>query len=167
VSASPSRPRLTIVVAMGRNRVIGRDGDMPWHLPADLAHFKQVTMGHPIVMGRRTWESIGKPLPGRENVVITRDQDYSAVGCTVVHSLEAALAGREGEVMVIGGGQIYRQAIDHATRIHMTVVDAEPEGDVTFPNLDPSWRTAARGAHQADERNEHDLSFITLERPTG
>jgi dihydrofolate reductase len=162
-----TRPAVTLVVAMGRNRVIGRDGEMPWHLPADLAHFKRITMGHPIVMGRRTWETIGKALPGRENVVITRDTTYDAPGCTVVHSLEAALAEREGEVMVIGGGEIYRQALDHATRIHMTVVDAEPEGDVSFPGLDPSWRTVAREDRAADEKNAHDLRFITLERPAG
>jgi dihydrofolate reductase len=162
-----SRPSVTLVVAMGRNRVIGRDGDMPWHLPADLAHFKRVTMGKPIIMGRKTYESIGRPLPGRENVVITRDQSYTASGCTVVHSIDAALEGREGEVMVIGGGEIYRQALDHARCIHMTVVDAEPEGDVSFPTLDPSWRTVSREDHPADEKNAHALRFICLERPSG
>jgi len=159
-----TRPTITLVVAMGRNRVIGREGAIPWHLPADLAHFKQVTMGKPIIMGRKTYESIGRPLPGRENVVITRDASYAAPDCTVVHSLDEALAGRDGEVMVIGGGEIYRQALDHAGRIHMTVVDAEPDGDVSFPTLDPSWRTVSKTERPADERNAHELSFITLER---
>ena len=162
-----SRPTISLVVAMGRNRVIGRDGDMPWHLPADLAHFKKVTMGKPIIMGRKTYQSIGRPLPGRENIIITRDQEFAADGCTVVHSLEAALDSRDGELMIIGGGQIYSLAIDHATRIHMTIVDAEPDGDVSFPALDPSWRTVVREEFSADDRNAHDLSFVTLERPAG
>lgn len=160
---------VTLVVAMGRNRVIGHDGGMPWHLPADLAHFKSVTMGKPIIMGRRTYESIGRALPGRENVVITRNAAFEAEGCTVVHSLEEALAEREGELMVIGGGQLYREALPLATRIHLTEIDAAPEGDTTFPALGEAWREVSREQRPADDANAHDLTFVELvrDRPLG
>lgn len=155
---------LTLVVAMTPDRVIGRDGGMPWHLPADLAHFKRVTLGHPVIMGRRTYESIGRPLPGRENVVVTRDRDYRAEGCTLVHSLEDALAGRDGELMLIGGGQLYREALPAATRIHQTLIHAEIAGDTRFPELDEGWTLVAEDHREPDEHNAHRMSFRLLER---
>ena len=158
---------LTLVVAMADNRVIGHQGGMPWHLPADLRYFRHTTLGKPIVMGRRTHEAIGRPLPGRHNIVISTKPGYRAEGCTVVTSLEAALAaaGEAPEVMLIGGGQLYRQVLPRADRIHLTEVHARPEGDVTFPELDPAeWRETHREAHPADAHNPHPYDFVVLER---
>ena len=160
-------PRVTLVVAATDHGVIGRDGGMPWHLPADLAHFKRVTMGHPIVMGRRTYASIGRALPGRLNVVVTRDRSFAAAGVSVAHSLDGALAacGDAPEVMVIGGGELYRDALPRATRIHLTRIHASIDGDTYFPALDPAaWHETAREERAADERNVYPLSFVTLER---
>ena len=127
--------KLSIVVAMADNRVIGQDNRLPWHLPADLKHFKQLTTGKPILMGRKTWESIGRPLPERTNIVITRDPDYQAAGCTVVHSVDAALRAAEphSEVMVIGGAELYRQVLPEVSTIYLTQVHADVEGDTVFP----------------------------------
>lgn len=158
---------VTLVVAAAEGGVIGRDHAMPWHLPADLAHFKRVTMGKPIVMGRTTFASIGRALPGRLNVVITRDRTFRAEGVTVAHSFADALraCGDAPEVMVIGGGQIYAAALPHARRIHLTDVHAAIDGDTRFPALDPAeWREVARERRDADARNAHPLSFVTLER---
>jgi dihydrofolate reductase len=159
-------PILTLVVAMSENRVIGRDNALPWHLPADLAHFKAVTMGKPIVMGRLTWESIGRPLPGRHNLVVSRTL-AAADGATVVPSLDAALAaaGDAPEVCVIGGARLFEDALRKARRIHLTEVHAEVDGDVHFPPLDSSeWREVSRERREPDERNAHPMSFVTLER---
>jgi dihydrofolate reductase len=158
---------LTLVVAMAHDRVIGRDNEMPWHLPADLKHFKSITLGKPVVMGRRTYESIGRPLPGRLNIVITRDHGYEAPGCTVVASLDAALAaaGDAQEVMVIGGANLYAQVIERAERMYLTLIDAELEGDTHFPEYDAqAWRVCAREPHPADEKNAYPYEFVTLER---
>lgn len=158
---------LTLVVAMADNRVIGHRGGMPWHLPADLHYFKRTTLGKPIVMGRLTHEAIGRPLPGRHNIVISTRSDYRAEGCTVVASLDAALdaAGDVPEVMLIGGGQLFRQVLPRAVRIHLTEVHARPEGDVHFPELDPTeWRETHREAHPADARNPCPYDFVVLER---
>lgn len=158
---------LTLVVAMADNRVIGRQGGMPWHLPADLRHFKRTTLGKPIVMGRRTFEAIGRPLPERHNIVISTRSDYRAEGCTVVDSPDAALAaaGDAPEVMIIGGGRLYRQILPQADRIHLTEIHARPEGDVRFPELDPAtWRETHRETHPADARNPHPYDFVVLER---
>lgn len=160
-------PRVTLVVAATDHGVIGKDGGMPWHLPADLAHFKRVTLGHPIVMGRRTYASIGRALPGRLNVVVTRDRSFTAPGVTVAHSLDEALAacGDAPEVMVIGGGELYREALPRATRIHLTRIHAAIDGDTHFPALAPAvWHEVARDEHPADERNAYPMSFRTLER---
>lgn len=160
-------PRVTLVVAATDHGVIGRDGGMPWHLPADLAHFKRVTLGHPIVMGRRTFASIGRALPGRLNVVVTRDRSFSAPAVTVAHSLDEALAacGDSGEAMVIGGGELYREALPRATRIHLTRIHAAIDGDTHFPTLDPAaWHEVARDERPADDRNAYPLTFLTLER---
>ncbi len=127
--------KIAIVVAMAANRVIGRDNQLPWHLPADLKHFKQLTLGKPVVMGRKTYASIGRPLPERTNIVVTRDRDYEAPGCVVVHSLDEALAaaGEAAEVMVIGGAGIYRQVLPRTDTLYLTEVHAEFEGDTLFP----------------------------------
>jgi dihydrofolate reductase len=159
-------PTVTLIVAAAAG-VIGRDNAMPWHLPADLAHFKLLTWGKPIVMGRKTFQAIGKPLPGRRNVVVTRDADWSAPGVTVAHSLDEALAvcGDAPEVMVIGGAQLYAAALPRADRIHLTEVHAVIEGDTFFPELAPAeWREVARLEHAPDARNPHAMSFLTLER---
>lgn len=160
-------PLVTLVVAMADGGVIGRDNRMPWHLPADLAHFKRVTMGKPIVMGRKTFASIGRPLPGRTNVVVTRDRAFGAEGVTVAHSLDEALdaCGDVPEAMVIGGGEVYAAALPRARRIHLTEVHAAIDGDTRFPAVDPAaWREVARERRDADDRNPHAMSFVTLER---
>lgn len=139
--------RVALIVAVSRNGVIGRDGALPWHLPEELQHFKRLTLGKPIIMGRLTWESLGRPLPGRPNIVISRSPDYEAPGALVVPDLEAALAhaslllGADSEIMIIGGAQIYRAALPLADRIYRTRVDVEVAGDTVFPELDPTaWR---------------------------
>lgn len=162
-------PRVTLVVAATDDGVIGKAGGLPWHLPADLAHFKRVTMGHPIVMGRRTYASIGRALPGRLNVVVTRDRTFAAPGVVVAHSLDEALTacGDAPELMVIGGGELYRETLPRATRVHLTRVHAAIDGDTHFPALDPEvWVEVARQERPADERNAYPLSFVTLERRT-
>jgi len=161
------KPVVTLVVAVADNGVIGRDNKMPWHLPADLAHFKLLTWGKPIVMGRKTFESIGKPLPGRSNIVVTRDAAWSHPGVLVAHSLEAAFAaaGAAPEVMVIGGAQLYADCLPRAARIEFTQVHGQPAGDTHFAPLDlKQWREVARHEHAADARNEFALTFITYER---
>ena len=158
---------ISIIVAMATNRVIGHENRLPWHLPADLQHFKRITMGKPILMGRKTWESIGRPLPGRTNIVITRDVSYSADGCVVVHSLDAALeAARDNdEIMVIGGAEFYRQVLPRASTLYLTLVDGEFEGDAFFPEIDENeWLEVERSDHGQDEKNPHAYSFIRLER---
>jgi len=158
---------LTLIVAVADNGVIGRQNELPWRLPEDLKRFKALTMGKHIVMGRKTFDSIGKPLPGRTNIVITRQADLSVPGCVVVDSLSAALtaAGKVDEVMVIGGGEIYRQALPQADRVHLTAVHAAIDGDARFPVLDAQqWREVTREDYPADERHAHAYSFVTLER---
>lgn len=161
--------KISIIVAMDSNGVIGKDNELPWHLPADLQHFKKTTMGKPILMGRKTWESIGRPLPGRTNIVITRDSDYQADGCIVVSSIDAAMAaaGEQDEVMVIGGAEFYRQVLPRADTLYLTRIHASFDGDVVFPGLRASdWREVERSDQSADEKNPHDYSFIRLERVT-
>lgn len=161
--------KISIVVAMADNRVIGHENRLPWHLPADLKHFKQITMGKPILMGRKTFESIGRPLPGRTNIVITRDESYTAEGCVVVHSIEAALKAADSEeVMVIGGAEFYQQALPHADTLYLTLVEGEFEGDTFFPELDDEeWREVERSGFDADEKNPHAYSFVRLDRVRG
>ena len=152
---------------MARNRVIGRDNRLPWRLPADLAYFKRVTMGHPVIMGRRTWESIGRPLPGRKNIVVSRNRAYAAPGATVVGSLRDAwlAAGEVEEACVIGGTSLFAEALPHADRIHLTEVDAEVEGDTYFPPFDRSQWVEREVARQArDERHEYPFRIVVLER---
>jgi dihydrofolate reductase len=157
----------SLVVAMARNRVIGRDNRLPWRLPADLAYFKQVTMGHPVIMGRRTWESIGRPLPGRKNIVVSRNREYTAPGAAVVDSLEAAwqAAGAVEEACVIGGTSLFAEALPGADRIHLTEVDADVPGDTYFPPFDRSqWTEREVARHPRDERHEYPFRIVLLER---
>ena len=159
--------RISLVVAMARNRVIGRDNALPWRLPADLAYFKRVTMGHPIVMGRRTYESIGKPLPGRKNIVVSRNPDFRAPGCIVVASLDAAwkAAGDADEVCVIGGTTLFEETLPVADRIHLTEVEAEVAGDTYFPEFDRGdWKENEVERHAADERHAYPFRIVELER---
>lgn len=156
---------LVLVVARAENGVIGRDNKLPWHIPADLAHFKRVTLGKPVVMGRRTFESIGRPLPGRHNIVLTRDGGWAAPGVTVAAGLDAALAAADApEVMIIGGAGVFAEALPRAARIELTEVHAAPDGDTVMPAPDPAvWREAAREDHPAaDGRPAY--SFVTLVR---
>ena len=164
--------KIALIVAAARNRAIGLNNKMPWHLPEDLKYFKRVTMGKPVIMGRNTFESIGKPLTGRPNIVISRNADYKAEGITLVHSLDEALQAAAtllpkgiDEVMVIGGAQIYAQALAKADRLYLTEVDAEPEADAFFPEVNRSqWREVARVKHQACEKNPFAYSFVTMDR---
>ena len=161
--------KIAIVGAMAENRVIGSDNRLPWHLPADLRHFKQLTLGKPVLMGRKTHESIGRPLPGRTNIVVTRDRSYLAPGCVVVHSVDGALEAAEGcaEAMVIGGTEFYRQLLPRTDRIYMTLVHKEFAGDAFFPELGESeWQEVERTDCAPDENNPWPYSFIRLERIT-
>jgi dihydrofolate reductase len=157
---------VSIIVAAAPDGAIGRDNRIPWHLPADLARFKRLTMGHAIVMGRRTHKSIGRPLTGRRNIVITRQRDYRAEGCEVVGSLDAALAAAgDGEVFVIGGAAIYREALPRASRIYLTRVEGTFEADTFFPEIDERvWREVERVRGMTDDKNRHPHEFLLLER---
>jgi dihydrofolate reductase len=161
------KPRISIIVAMARNRVIGVNNTLPWHLPADLKHFKELTMGHHIVMGRKTYESIGRPLPGRTSVVITRNVNNAVPGVIVVNSLEAAIAacGNDEEIFVIGGAELYRQAIALADRIYLTEIDADISGDAHFTELDHKlWKETGRDSHMPDEKNRYSHHFVIYDR---
>ena len=152
---------MEIVVAMTDNFVIGANGDMPWHLPADLQHFKKLTSGGAIVMGRRTWESIGRALPNRTNIVITRQEGYEAIGATVVHSLDDAMneVGTQ-RLFIIGGGEVYKSALELATSLHITRIHTTIEGDTFFPNFDTNvWSLAESLNRAADDQNCHKLTF--------
>ena len=164
--------RVSLIVAMAENRVIGRDGDMPWHLPEDLKFFKKMTLGKPVIMGRKTYESIGRSLPKRPNIVITRDTNFSAQGVHVVGSVPEALElahtfGETGadEIMVIGGGQIYAEALKFAQRVYLTEIHATIDGDTTFPDLPlDQWQEQSRekgGEHSSDQP---DVSFVIMDR---
>jgi len=165
--------KLSIIVAQAQNRVIGINNNLPWHLPEDLRYFKQVTMGKPIIMGRKTFDSIGRPLPGRTNIVITRDGSYQPEGVKVVNSLEAARELAESictidgcdEAMVIGGAQIYEQALSLADRLYLTQVHADVNGDAWFPAFHPGdWMEMGRDDFAASGHNPYDYSFIVLQR---
>jgi dihydrofolate reductase len=163
-----TQPEIVLVAALGRNRVIGADGGMPWHLPADLQHFKRVTLGHPIVMGRRTFESIGKALPGRRNIVLSTSMNAVPDGVEVHESFDEALAVIDDEtVMVVGGGALYAKALPHAHRLELTLVDAEPEGDTHFPAWDRhDWALRSMERRPADDANEYPLVFCSFTRAT-
>ncbi len=159
--------RISLVVAMARNRVIGRDNGLPWRLPEDLRHFKRVTLGKPVLMGRKTFESIGKALPGRTNLVLTRHAHWQSPGAVTVHSIGEALERAEGaeELAGIGGAEVFDLLLPKATRIYLTRIDADVAGDTVFPPIDLSeWMEKESRRFAADERNAYDMTFMTLER---
>jgi dihydrofolate reductase len=157
---------ISLIVAMGANRVIGKHNQIPWHLPADLKYFRKMTMGKPIIMGRKTYDSIGRSLSGRQNIVVTRNKDFVASGCSVVHSIGEALEVAEGEeVMIIGGAQLYKQLLPRATRLYLTKIEADFSGDKCFPTIsDEEWLETSRHSYEADDTYPYRYHFIVLER---
>lgn len=157
-----------MIAAMANNRVIGADNKMPWHLPADLQHFKKITTGKPIIMGRKTFESIGRPLPGRRNIVITRNTNYTVSGAEVVTTPEAALTlvKDEKEVMIIGGGNIYQQFLNYADRLYLTFIALDVEGDTQFPDYlkAANWEVQEEMLNRRDDVNEYSYKFVTLHK---
>ena len=161
--------RIALIAAMAGGGVIGRDGELPWKLPADLRRFRQLTTGHHVIMGRKTHESIGRALPERTNLVLSRRADYEAAGCTILTSLDAALeyarGAGEAEAFVIGGAAVYRMALPKADRLYLTEIDAEIPGDVHFPTFDRSqWRSVTSSQHEADAHHEYGFTMEMLER---
>lgn len=165
--------RIALIWAMASNRVIGRDNKLPWYLPNDLKYFKQVTTGKPVIMGRKTYDSIGRPLPNRTNIVVTRDAGFQAEGVKVVHSLDDAielaeaecLVGGSEEVIVMGGAQIYELALPRADRLYVTLVHAEVEGDAHFPEVDlNAYQERAREDYKAEGPNPYDYSFVVYDK---
>lgn len=158
----------SFLVAMDRNRVIGKDNDLPWRLPADLAYFKKKTTGHTILMGRKTYESIGRPLPNRLNVILTKNKHFTAEGCIVVHSVEEALAlmnKKEDEYFIIGGSDLFKQFFPYVDRMYITFIDEEFEGDTFFPEIDMSdWKLISKEKGKKDEKNRYDYEFLVYER---
>ena len=157
------------IVAMAKNRVIGKDNKIPWYLPADLKYFKRTTINHHIIMGRNCFESIGRPLPKRTNIIVSRNPLYVATNCIVAHSIEEALNmaydHKEKEVFIIGGGQIYEQSVSFWDRLYLTEVDLEVDGDVFFPEIDLSqWKLLSVDEHEADDKNEYPYSFKVFEK---
>ncbi|HNL32838.1 MAG TPA: dihydrofolate reductase [Pseudomonadales bacterium] len=166
-------PVIALIAAMANNRVIGRDNQLPWHIAEDLRFFKRMTLGKPLIMGRNTFESLGRPLPGRPHIVISRNPDYQPAGVERAATLEAAIAratelaraSSADEIMVIGGAQVYAAALPYARRIYLTLVDAEVAGDTHFPAIDSAlWREGSRTAAQARQAHEPDYCFAVLER---
>ncbi|MGO4888913.1 dihydrofolate reductase [Anaerobacillus sp. MEB173] len=154
---------ISLIVAMGEGRVIGLNNEMPWHLPADLAYFKKVTTGHTVIMGRKTFESIGRPLPNRNNIILTRDRNFMADGCTIVHSIEEALA-LDGDLFVIGGAEIYKQFLPYTDRIYVTQIDHSFEGDTFFPQMGDEWVVVHEEAGIRDEKNRYDHRFLIYKK---
>lgn len=173
--STQSNPTLAFVVAVARNGVIGRDGQLPWRLSSDLKTFRRLTMGKPLIMGRKTWNSLPRPLDGRDNIVVTRDQNFAAEGAMVAHDIPAAVAiaqecaARRGvdEIMVIGGSHVFAALLDQAGRIYWTAVDADPPGDVTFPDIDlRQWREVSAEVLPHGPRDEYPATLRILERTT-
>lgn len=159
--------RISIIVAMSRNRVIGANNAIPWRLPEELKRFKRITLGHHIIMGRKTWDSIGRPLPGRTTVIVTRQRGYSAAGAITAHSLDEAIAacGDDNEIFVIGGAELYAQALARAGRLYLTIVDAEIAGDTVMPDFDAAdWREVSSESFPVDEKHRHAFRCAVLER---
>ena len=158
--------QLSLIAALARNRAIGLDGRMPWHLPDELAHFKRVTLGKPVVMGRKTWEAIGRPLPGRQNIIISRNPNYDAIGAEVVTSLrQACEIAHHEELMIIGGGELYALVLPLASRMFLTIVDCQPEADTWFPRYpEQDWRLISSERHLADERHAFQFEMCELAR---
>lgn len=158
---------LSLIVAMDEQGIIGRDNELPWRLSSDLRHVRATTMGKPIIMGRRTHESIGRPLPGRENIIITRNNDYESEGCTVLTTIDDALVHcrNHEEVIIMGGAELYQQTLSRVSRIYLTEVHARVKGDAYFPKYNgEEWREITREDFRADDNNEFDYSFVVLER---
>ncbi len=158
---------INLIAAMAKNQTIGRDNQMPWHLPADLKHFKAITLKHPVIMGRKTYQSIGKALPGRQNIVVTRDLDFKLTDADVVNDLEQALAicVDTEEIMIIGGANIYQQMLPKANRLYLTFIDLEVDGDTHFPDWQGlGFHQTSIEQHEADEKNPHNYCFVTLEK---
>jgi len=158
---------ITIIAAIGKNRALGKDNDLIWHLPNDLKRFKQVTSGHDVIMGRKTFESLGKPLPNRTNIIITRNGNFHAKGCIVVNSLEAAIKAAKADPnpYILGGAEIYDQAIKIADILDLTLVDAILDADAFFPKIDKDiWKETARQDFYADEKHQYNYSFVTYKK---
>jgi len=161
--------KISCIVATAHDNVIGKDNDIPWYLPADLQYFKKKTLGHHIIMGRKCYSSIGRPLPKRTNVIITRDPYFISTNCIVTHSIQEALEraydNGEEEAFIIGGGTIYEQTVELWDRLYLTEVDLKVDGDIVFPTIDmDQWQLVSSEAHTADEKNEHDYTFKVLDR---
>lgn len=157
---------ISMIAAMANDKVIGKDNQMPWHLPADFAWFKRCTMGKPVIMGRKTYESIGRPLPGRHNIVISRDASLVIDGVSTVSSIEQALelVKDNEEVMIIGGGSIYQACLELASRLYITEIKADIAGDTRFPDWGTGWKESHRETYLADEKNQYDMEFVILDR---
>lgn len=160
--------KICMIAAMANNRIIGLNNAMPWHMPADLQHFKRVTMGYPVIMGRKTFESIGRPLPGRRNIVISRDRQFTAEGTEIAISPEQAVAmvAEHAKVFVIGGGAIYQHFLPVASELYLTFIHADIDGDTQFPDYElvGPWLEVAREQHLADDRNSYNYQFVTLKK---
>jgi dihydrofolate reductase len=163
--------QIIIVAAYAQNRVIGKNNDLVWHLPKDLKHFKDLTMGHPMIMGRKTFESFGKPLPGRTSIIVTRDQNYKQESCIVVHSLEEGINEAKklnNQIFIAGGAEIYKQALPITHIMYLTEVKASPEGDTFFPEFSTDeWKETARKSFPKDEKHQYAFDFVTWERVRG
>jgi len=162
-----SKPEISLICAMDKNRLIGNNNQLPWHLPADLLLFKQTTLGKPIIMGRKTFDSIGKALPGRQNIVVTRSTNWKADSIDVAGSIDEALdlASPAKEVMLIGGASLYEQALDRASTLYLTLIDHEFNGDTWFPEIDlEQWKITSKQLFEADHRNLYSFSFVTYKR---
>ena len=160
-------PCLSLIVAMGKNRVIGANGAIPWRLPNELQLFKRITMGHHIIMGRKTWESIGRLLPGRTTVIVTRQQNYAVPGAIIAHTLTDAIGrcANDTEIFVVGGGELYREALPKADRLYLTIVDAAPAGDTRMPEINfAEWRETSSEQHVVDEKHAHAYRFNIYDR---
>lgn len=158
--------KISMIAAMAKNRVIGKENQMPWHLPADFAWFKRCTMGKPVIMGRKTYDSIGRPLPGRKNIVISRDVSLVIEGVDCVTSVEQAveLVADHDEVMIIGGGSIYQACLEKADCLYLTYIALDVEGDTKFPDWGDGWKEIYSESFSADEKNAHDMQFVVLEK---
>ncbi len=166
-NGSVNKSPLSIIAAMSHDRVIGKDNRLPWRMTADLQHFKRITMGKPMIMGRKTWETLPGLLPGRRHILVTRDLDYQAEGAELVHSLDQAIvqAGEVEEIMLIGGATLYAQAVELANRLYLTQIDAQLHGDAWFPEFDQGqWQEVSREVHLADKLNQYPYIFSVLER---
>ena len=162
---------ISIIVAISENKAIGKDNNLPWHLPLDLKHFKNLTLGHSIIMGRKTYESIGKPLPGRTSIIITNNKTYTAEGCVIKHSLADALSHAQSigdsEAFIIGGSSLFKEGLEKASKIYLTKVHAEVDGD-TFFKFDPTnWKETSSESHDVDTTHKFPFTFITLEKSVG